>query len=197
MKRMMISSILLVSAIWTVCAEERIRYAVSGVVEPPPPEKVTTYRINLYTKADGSEVAYVVGVDGKERPVMLLDPDEYQLLTGRLDAVWQALNATEDGRIKLHGKRERTEIDEKARKKVQIYADGYKHTETIPEKRKKSPVVKMTRLQEKIEEQKPKWMSEKRWRVRQALSRRKQGIPKQVTVEHDATTGKDTVVEGK
>lgn len=195
MKRMMISSMLLVSAIWAVCAEERIEEAIQ---EQSETEKVTTYRIHLYKNADGSEVAYVVGVDGQERPVMLLDPDEYKLLTGRLDAVWQSLNATEDGRIKLHGKRERTEIDEKARKKVQIYADGYKHTETIPEKRNKPPVVKMTRLQEKIiEEQKPKWMSDRHRKARRALLKRKQGVPKQVTIEHDAVTGKDTVVEGK
>ena len=164
--------------------------------EKPEVEKVTAYRIHLYRNTDGREVAYVVGVDGVERPVVLLDPLEYRLLTERLDAVWQSFHSTADGRRKLHGKLERTEIDEKARQKVEIYADGFRHTETLPAKRKPTE-VKITRLQAKIEEQKPKGMSDRHWKARRALLKRKQGIPKQVTIEHDAVTGKDTVVEGK
>ena len=162
--------------------------------EKPEVEKVTAYRIHLYRNTDGSEVAYVVGSDGVERPVVLLDPLEYRLLTERLDAVWQSFHSTADGRRKLHGKLERTEIDEKARQKVEIYADGFRHTETLPAKRKPTE-VKITRLQAKIEEQKPKGMSDRHWKARRALLKRKQGIPKQVTVEHDAVTGKDTVVK--
>lgn len=247
----MISAILLTSAIWAVCAEERITYkAGDGVnevtarvrddgvvipervttayVEPPPvdaetqkqlnrikeglkdelrvmaksekpdAEKVAAYRIHLYRNADGSDVAYVVGVDGVERPVVLIDPAEYKLLTERLEAVWQSFHATVDGRRKLHGKLERTEFDEKARQKVEIYADGYKHKEALHVKRN-LPGGKKTRLELKIAEErkKPKGMSEKRWRMRQAFLRRRLGVPKQVTVEHDAVTGKDTVLEGK
>lgn len=162
--------------------------------EKPEVEKVTAYRIHLYRNTDGSEVAYVVGVDGVERPVVLLDPLEYRLLTERLEAVWQSFHSTADGRRKLHGKLERTEIDEKARQKVEIYADGFRHTETLPAKRKPTE-VKITRLQAKIEEQKPKGMSDKRWEMRQAFKKHRQGVPKQVTVEHDAVTGKDTVVK--
>lgn len=157
-------------------------------------ERVDVYRIHLYRNTDGREVAYVVGSDNVERPVVLLDPLEYRLLTERLDAVWQSFHATADGRRKLHGKLERTEIDEKARQKVEIYADGFRHTETLPVKRKHTE-VKITRLQAKIEEQKPKGMSDKRWEMRQAFKKHRQGVPKQVTVEHDAVTGKDTVVK--
>lgn len=162
--------------------------------EKPDVERVDVYRIHLYRNTDGSEVAYVVGSDNVERPVVLLDPLEYRLLTERLDAVWQSFHATADGRRKLHGKLERTEIDEKARQKVEIYADGFRHTETLPVKRKPTE-VKITRLQAKIEEQKPKGMSDKRWEMRQAFKKFRQGVPKQVTVEHDAVTGKDTVVK--
>lgn len=221
MKRMMIS-VLAAMAVFSVCAEQiawgagvanfnaepttvdtETQKQLDGIKEElrvlsksenPDVEKVTAYRIHLYRNADGSEVAYVVGVDGIERPVVLLDPLEYRLLTERLDAVWQSFHATADGRRKLHGKLERTEIDEKARQKIEIYADGFRHTETIPEKRNPSE-VKITRLQAKIEEQKLKGMSDKRWKMRQAFKKHRQGVPKQVTVEHDAVTGKDTVVK--
>lgn len=162
--------------------------------EKPVVREVTAYRLHLYKNADGREVVYVVGVDGVERPVVLVDPLEYRLLTEHLDAVWQSFHATADGRRKLHGKLERTEIDEKARQKVEIYADGFRHTEPLPVKRK-STEVKITRLQAKIEEQKPKGMSDKRWEMRQAFKKHRQGVPKQVTVVHDAVTGEDTVVK--
>lgn len=162
--------------------------------EKPVAREVTAYRLHLYKNADGSEVAYVVGADGTERPVVLVDPAEYKLLTERLESVWQSFHATADGRRKLHGKLERTEIDEKARQKVEIYADGFRHTETLPVKRKPTE-AKITRLQAKIEEQKPKGMSDRRWEMLQAFKKHRQSVPKQVTVEHDAVTGKDTMVK--
>lgn len=162
----------------------------------PDVEKVTAYRIHLYRNADGSEVAYVVGVDGIERPVVLLDPLEYRLLTERLDAVWQSFHSTADGRRKLHGKIERTEIDEKAMQKVEVHADGYRHTEAM-QRRERPAAAKLTRPAAKVEPTKPKGMSDKRWEMRQAFKKHRQGVPKQVTVEHDAVTGKDTLLEGK
>ena len=47
----------------------------------------------------------VVGVDNVRRAVQLIDPDEYAMMTGQVAAVWGALNSTDDGRRKLHGKR--------------------------------------------------------------------------------------------
>jgi hypothetical protein len=108
--------------------------------------------------------------------------------------VWQSFHKTSEGRTKLHGKLVRTEINEKERKKVEIYADGFKYTSTIPSKPKRTE-VKLTLLEKKIEERKPKGMSDKRWEMRQAFKKHRQGVPKQVTVEHDAVTGKDTVVK--
>ena len=167
-----------------------------GKIEDVQPEKVTVYRLQLYQNADGSEAAYVVGVDGVERPVVLVDPAEYKMLTERLDAVWQSFHATPDGRRKLHGKIEFTAIDEKARQKVEVYADGYRHTETIPKKRNPSE-VKISRLRAKTAERKPKGMSDKRWEMRKAFEKHRMGATKTVTVNHDATTGKDTILEGK
>lgn len=165
-------------------------------VEPPPREKVTVYRLELHSDANGNEAAFVVGGDGVERPVVLVHPMEYKLLTERLDAVWQSFHATAEGRRKLHGKIERTEIDEKAMQKVEVHADGYRHTEAMP-KRERPAAAKLTRLQAKIEKQKPRGMSDKQWEMRKAFEKHRMGVPKTVTIEHDATTGKDTVLEGK
>jgi len=165
-------------------------------VEPPPREKVTVYRLELHSDANGNEAAFVVGGDGVERPVVLVHPMEYKLLTERLDAVWQSFHATADGRRKLHGKIERTEIDEKAMQKVEVHADGYRHTEAMP-KRERQAAAKLTRPAAKVEPTKPRGMSDKQWEMRKAFAKHRMGVPKTVTVEHDAATGKDTVLEGK
>ena len=165
-------------------------------VEPPPREKVTVYRLELHSDAQGNEAAFVVGGDGVERPVVLVEPMEYKLLTERLDAVWQSFHATAEGRRKLHGKIERTEIDEKAMQKVEIHADGYRHTEAMP-KRERPAVAKLTRPAAKVEPTKPRGMSDKQWEMRKAFAKHRMGVPKTVTIEHDAATGKDTVLEGK
>ena len=165
-------------------------------VEPPPREKVTVYRLELHSDANGNEAAFVVGGDGVERPVVLVEPMEYKLLTERLDAVWQSFHATAEGRRKLHGKIERTEIDEKAMQKVEVHADGYRHTEAMP-KREKPAAAKLTRPAAKVEPTKPRGMSDKQWEMRKAFAKHRMGVPKTVTVEHDAATGKDTILEGK
>jgi len=165
-------------------------------VEPPPREKVTVYRLELHSDANGNEAAFVVGGDGVERPVVLVEPMEYKLLTERLDAVWQSFHATAEGRRKLHGKIERTEIDEKAMQKVEVHADGYRHTEAMP-KRERPAAAKITRLAAKVEPTKPRGMSDKQWEMRKAFAKHRLGVPKTVTVEHDAATGKDTILEGK
>ena len=165
-------------------------------VEPPPREKVTVYRLELHSDANGNEAAFVVGGDGVERPVVLVEPMEYKLLTERLDAVWQSFHATAEGRRKLHGKIERTEIDEKARQKVEVHADGYRHTEAML-KRERPAAAKITRPAAKVEPTKPRGMSDKQWEMRKAFEKHRMGVPKTVTVEHDAATGKDTILEGK
>ena len=212
-------SALTICGAFAALAEERITYPASdgvnqvtarvrddGVVipesvtlayvEPPPREKVTVYRLELHSDANGNEAAFVVGGDGVERPVVLVEPMEYKLLTERLDAVWQSFHATAEGRRKLHGKIERTEIDEKAMQKVEVHADGYRHTEAMP-KRERPAAAKLTRPAAKVEPTKPRGMSDKQWEMRKAFEKHRMGVPKTVTVEHDAATGKDTILEGK
>ena len=171
---------------------------VQGIlpIYEPPREKVTVYRLELHSDANGNEAAFVVGGDGVERPVVLVHPMEYKLLTERLDAVWQSFHATAEGRRKLHGKIERTEIDEKAMQKVEVHADGYRHTEAMP-KRERQAAAKLTRPAAKVEPTKPRGMSDKQWEMRKAFEKHRMGVPKTVTVEHDAATGKDTILEGK
>lgn len=199
MKSKMISVVVSIFATTTLLAETgTVVYAVSKadaeiLKELQDGIKVQVYRLELHT-SDAGEQTYIVGGDGVKRPVVLVDPSEYKLLTERLESVWQSFHATADGRRKLHGRLERTEINEKARQKVEIYADGFRYTETLPVKRKPTE-AKITRLQAKIEEQKPKGMSDRQWKVRQAFKKHRLGVPKQVTVEHNAVTGKDTVVK--
>lgn len=204
---------------FSACAEERITYPASdgvnevtarvrddGVVipesvtlayvEPPPREKVTVYRLELHSDANGNEAAYVVGVDGVSRPVVLVEPMEYKMLTERLDAVWQSFHATPDGRRKLHGKIERTEIDEAKREKVEVHADGYRHVETLPPKRRGVAATVKVGGANNGEPPKPGNISDRQWQMRQRLKVLKKKPVREVTVEHDAVTGSDTVKGG-
>jgi hypothetical protein len=135
-------------------------------------------------------------VDGVKRPLVLVDPDEYSILTGRLESVWQSFHSTPDGRRKLHGKIERTEISEANGMvtKTEIHADGYTYrTAAVPKREKRKAEV--AKIKAKIaDERKPLGMSEKQWEVRKALKRIKNGKKKTVTVEHDAVSGKTTVI---
>lgn len=168
----------------------------AGYAESQQEEKITVYRLELRSDSSGNETAYVVGVDGVSRPVVLVDPIEYKMLTERLDAVWRSFHATSEGRAKLHGKIERTEIDEKARTKIEIYSDGFRHTEIMSVNRRPK-YGKKTIIHRKVEEKKPKWMPDMQWEMRQSFKKHRQAVPKQLTVEHDAVTGKDTVQESK
>ena len=75
---------------------EKIREELNVMAKSNTPkvDEVTVYRLHLHRNADGSEVACLVGEDGVERPVKIIDPDEYKLLTERLQAVWYSLNST-------------------------------------------------------------------------------------------------------
>lgn len=156
-------------------------------------ETVTTYRLELHGDAQGNETAYIVGVDGVERPVVLVDPAEYKMLTERLDAVWQSFHATPDGRRKLHGRIERTEIDEAKREKAEVHADGYRHVETMPTKRRGGAATVKVGGANGGEQPKPGDISDRQWQMRQRLKVLKNKPAREVVVEHDAATGKDTV----
>jgi len=131
-----------------------------------------------------NDTPYIVGVDGVRRQVCLVDPAEYAMITGKVDQVWRSLNSSEDGRVSLHGARVRTEVDTNLAVRVAVYKDGYRHSVPMEVKRHAAlppRPVKNTRISDRQE------------KFREALKARKNAKPKEVTVEHNAETGKDEV----
>jgi len=149
------------------------------------------YRLELT-----DEVPYIVGQDGVKRQVCLVDPDQYTVMTGQVAQVWKSLNSTDDGRRKLHGKRSQQIVSDDG-EKVTVYEDGYRHVEKAERKtqavmdsfagRNKSPVKAVVRKLKNTR------ISDRHQKMLDELEERRKAKPKEVTVEHDALTGKDTV----
>jgi hypothetical protein len=154
---------------------------------------VQVYRLELHTNDDG-EQAYIVGTDGVRRPVVLVSPDEYDLLTTRLDLMWEYFNSSRDGRVKLHGRVVNTTIDEVAKEKVETHKDGYQHREKMPAKVDRPRLV-LKQKPDMATPPKPTNISERQYEMRKRLAERRKSPVKTLTVEHDAATGKDTVVK--
>ena len=112
---------------------------------------------------DEDQTARIVGVDGVRREVILVSPDEYAALTNNAVEAWKKLHETEAGRVKLHGRRVNTSVTN-GHVRVDTYADGFRM---------------------------PFPMSPRHLEFRAKLNEAKK--TKEVTVEHDATTGKDSV----
>lgn len=169
---------------FSACAEERITYRASdGVVEPPPSEKVTVYRLEV--EGDSN---FIVGADGVRRQVALMGADEYAQLAERVDAVWRIQNSTPEGRRRLHGAITNTVINAEKKRKEEYHADGYVHCEPVQIRRSVPPPPIVKR---KSDERRN--ISRLHAEMRRKLEERSKGKPKTVTVEHDATTGKDIV----
>lgn len=162
--------------------------------QAPQSGKVTVYRLEVHTGDDGgTEFAYIVGGDGISRPIMLVDPDYFVILTGRVEQVWHSLNSTRDGRLRLHGKIVQTEILEDSLQKVEVHADGFVYREPLAVREPPARPPK-TALQSRIEKSNsPYNISARHAEMRAKLAERKSSPPKTVTIEHDAATGKDTV----
>ena len=150
------------------------------------------YRLELDTNTDCSRI---VGQDGVRRECVIVEPEQFSLLTGQLSRVWASLNSTDNGRIGLHGKKMNTTIDTNTLTKTTVYADGFRHAESFEIRTRpvmdKFSGVKRERTVQITE--KPKGTSDRRWEMRQAYIRRLTKAPKVITVTHDATTGKDEV----
>lgn len=159
-------------------------------VEP----KVSVYRLELHADSSG-ETAWLVGQDGVKRPVVVVSPDEYKLLTERLDLVWAYFNSSRDGRVKLHGKVVNTVIDSTSLEKVETHSDGYTHREKIPPKVDRPRVVTPQKKDLGSPPPRPSGISDRQFEMRKRLEERKKKPVKTVTLEHDAATGKDRVVE--
>ena len=168
--------------------------------------KVSAFRLELEAEGE-SETPYLVGADGVRRRVCILAPDEYALLTNQVVSVWKALHATDAGRRKIHGKRVNQIVNEKAGVKTSVYADGYSYDEPLvrntrevkerfasvpPSKR--SPVASGVPLSDGTSKALGiKNVSERHRKMIEEREKRRNAKPKTVTIEHDATTGKDTV----
>lgn len=152
----------------------------------------TVFRLEV---EDETQQPFLVGADNIRRPVVLLDPDEYQMMSGRLEQVWKSMNATEDGRTRLHGKRAKQEIDADGKQKITTYEDGYRHVEDIKAKIDRPQIRLKPQLKSGYTPVKPSGVSSRQWEMRQKLDALKNAPAKEVTVEHDAATGKDKVIE--
>jgi len=141
------------------------------------------YRLELT-----DETPYIVGEDGVKREVCIVDPERYAMMTGRVEQVWRSMNADENGRTKLHGKRIGQEIIDNV--KVTTYDDGYRHSEKMEQKKAETIRPFKTIEKKKVPDSR---ISERHQKMREELAARKAGKVKEVTVEHDATTGKDIV----
>lgn len=154
--------------------------------------KVTVYRLELYRYGD-SETQFIVGADGVRRPVVLVAPEEYDMLTGRVETVWKQLNSTPEGRRMLHGREVSHEIDADALRKVDIYEDGFRWEQNIPPKRMRSEAPSRGSQAKPRPEVKPDGISDRQWQMRKTLRKSRSAKTKTVTVEHNAATGKDEV----
>lgn len=143
-----------------------------------------------------TETIAIVGVDGVRRQVAIVDPDEYAMLTGNVAKVWAALNSTLDGRQKLHGKQTKTIVDKETASVTTEYADGYRHTEKMAKRTPPRPPAAVPRDKAKAAaERKPANISARQWMLRKRIKAAKEGKPREVTINHNANTGKDTEVK--
>lgn len=147
----------------------------------------SVYRLELV-----DEKSFIVGQDGIRREVCLVDPAEYAIMTGRVDHVWRSLNSTPDGRRALHGKIVKTDVDTNAMQSVETYADGFRHHEKMVVKVATVPSPSR-RARMGAVQSKPSSVSDRQWQMRQRLIKSRGKKPKEVTIVHDAVTGKDAV----
>lgn len=160
-------------------------------------ETIKALRLEVHSRGD-AETAYIVGVDGVKRPVVLITPDEFDLLTERLDKVWKKMHEDKAGRKLLHGAITNTVLDHRKMEMREYYKDGYIHTEPLMPKKKRNAVIdnKPSLVNGRGHPlPNPKSMSERQFEMRKRLAERRSHPVREVSVEHDATTGTDRIVK--
>lgn len=148
--------------------------------------ETTVYRLELT-----DEVPFIVGADGVRRQVVILSPDEYDVLKGNVKKLMDAANKTEESRIRLHGKRKEQIVE--GNEKHTIYDDGYIFTEKMAPRTSDIRAKVLTNRHEKAELARPKGISDRHWEMMKKRAEFKKKTPRQVNIEHDALTGKDIV----
>lgn len=146
----------------------------------------------------------IVGVDNVARQCHILTPDEFCYVTNMVFKWYAYMNSTREGRAALHGKKEGnatvTTNDVGIIVKRQAYEDGYVHEETAKVSRPRPKGVIGARIKgldaaRQVRIHHPAGISQKQMEMREARERIRQKKPKEITVNHDANTGKDTVVK--
>lgn len=145
----------------------------------------------------------IVGVDNVMRQCHLLTPDEFCYVTNMVFKWYANMNSTREGRAALHGKKEGgvtvTTNDVGVIVKRQAYEDGYVHEETakVKPRPKDRADVKVPGLDapRQVRIRHPAGISQRQKEMREARERIRQKKPKEITVNHDANTGKDTVLK--
>lgn len=142
----------------------------------------------------------LVGVDAVPRQVHLLTENEWHFVTNMVCKWTIYMNSSKEGRRALHGENDGGVVVTTNKTGVivkrQKYEDGYVHEETgvvSRRARNKADGAKITADLMPRPTPRPTHISKRQYEMRQRRERVKKGIPREVTIDHDATTGKDTV----
>ena len=142
-----------------------------------------------------------VGVDNVAQQFYILTPHEFNYITNMVFKLYAYVNSTRDGRTALHGKKKGgvivTTNDVGIITKLQRYEDGYVHEETATVRKSRPKVMRIEGLDapSKVRIHHPAGISQRQMEMREALERIRQKKRKEITVNHCANTGKDTVVK--
>lgn len=150
-----------------------------------------TCSVRCVSGENGSaERTFIKGIDGQEREVKILTPDEYDFLTNRLETAWAFMHSSHENRVKVHGAKVRDYVDEKNAEKITEYKDGYRFVEKM--------VVKTRTVRKQIDgtakrtpptPRKPGNISERQWKARQAREAAEKAVPREVNVIYNANDG--------
>lgn len=148
----------------------------------------------------------VVGVDNVQRTAHLMSEQEWHFVTNMVFKWCCYMNSSKEGRKALHGDKVGgvvvTTNDVGIICTRQEYADGYVHEETGKVSQRARRMAARQGLTEELKNaeprkiptpKKPRGMSNRQHQMRMKRERALKKIPVEVTIEHNANTGKDTV----
>ena len=152
------------------------------------------YRLNLDTETGETTL---VGMDDVTRRVHLLTDMEYEWVTNICQKWVAYMNADKQRRAIYHGEvvGKTVVTNETGVMTMRTeYEDGFIHVEMA---RVRRPLPTASSLPKQLQEAKPSvrphWMSERQFRMRERRKKALKKEPIEITIEHDANTGKDTV----
>ena len=139
---------------------------------------------------NGRERVYIRGIDGVEREVKILSPEEYDFLTNRLEAAWAFMHSSHENRVKVHGSSVRAYVDNENAEKITEYKDGYRFVEKMVVKtRKVRNQIDGSEKRIKPPKKKPGNISERQWKARLEREAAEKAAPREVNVIYNANNG--------